>query len=70
MCKRKVSVRRYRAHGGNWADSRSYAMVQIMKVWTDEVLMKLALVKTGNDWIEKNTCRYRNRVNYEDRNPG
>lgn len=45
MCKRKVSVRRYRAHGGNWADSRSYAMVQIMKVWTDEVLMKLDLSK-------------------------
>ena len=38
------------------------SMVQIVKVWADEVLMKLVLVKTGNSGMERNFCRYHDRA--------
>ena len=46
------------------------SMVQIVKVWGDEVLMKLVLVKTGNSGMERNSCRYHDRAYYEAGNPG
>ena len=38
------------------------SMVQIVKVWADEVLMKLVLVKTGNSGMERNFCRYHDKA--------
>ncbi len=46
------------------------SMVQIVKVWTDEVLMKLALVKTGDGRKGSGACRHHDRTYREAVNPG